>query len=151
MNSAALFFEDIEPGDRIVGDSHLVDKAHMLAFAREWNPLPIHVDEAAGREAFGSLTAPGLYILAIKQLLLLPSPISVESIIVSFGYDELRFHKPVRPGDTVTLGIECVDKRASRSRPEAGIITFRLSLTNQLDELALSHLDTVLIRRRAAE
>ena len=92
-----------------------------------------------------------LLLLPSPSLLLLPSPISVESIIVSFGYDEVRFHKPVRPGDTLTLGIECTDKRASRSRPEAGIITFQLSLTNQQDELALSHLDTVLIRRRAAE
>jgi acyl dehydratase len=151
MGIPALFYEDAEPGDRILGDSHLIDKAHMLAFAREWDPLPIHVDEAAGRAAFGSLTAPGLYVLAIKQLLLRTSPFSADSIIASFGYDELRFHKPVRPGDIVTLGIECVEKRTSRSRPEAGIATFRLDLTNQQDELAMSHLDTVLIRRRAVE
>jgi len=149
--SGSLFFEDIEPGDRIAGDSHLIDKTHMLAFANEWDPMPIHVDEAAGRAAFGSLTAPGLYVLAVKQLLLRTSPLNADSVIASFGYDELRFHKPVRPGDTVTLGIECVEKRASRSRPEAGIVTVRLDLTNQQDEVVISHLDTVLIRKRTAD
>jgi acyl dehydratase len=148
VGSTSLFFDDIEPGDQIVGDSHLIDKSHMVAFAREWDPLPVHTDEAAGIAAFGSLTASGLYVIAIKQLLLGTSPFDGTSIIASFGYDELRFHKPVRPGDTLTLGIECMDKRISRSRPEAGIITFRLDLTNQQDEVVMSQLDTVLIRKR---
>jgi acyl dehydratase len=149
--SESLFFDDIEPGDRFTGGSHLIDKAHMLAFAREWDPMPIHVDEAAGRAAFGSITASGLYVLAIKHLLLPTSPINADAVIVSFGYDELRFLKPVRPGDTLTLAMECVEKRASRSRPETGIVTVRIELANQHGEVVMSHLDTVLLRKRAAE
>jgi len=146
--SESRYFDDVEPGDRLAGGSHQIDKAHMLAFAQEWDPMPIHVDEAAGKAAFGSLTASGLYVLAIKHLLLRTSPINADAVIVSFGYDELRFHKPVRPGDTLTLAMECVEKRASRSRPDAGIVTVRIELANQHGELVMSHLDTVLLRRR---
>jgi len=149
--SGSLFFDEIAPGDRIAGDSHTIDKAHMLAFAREWDPMPIHVDEAAGQAAFGGLTAPGLYVLAIKQLLLRTSRLNADSVIVSFGYDELRFHKPVRPGDTLTLSMECMEKRISKSRPEAGIITVRIELANQQDEVVMSHLDTVLVRKRTVD
>ena len=148
--SESLFFDDIEPGDRFTGESHLVDKAHMLAFAREWDPMPIHVDEAAGGAAFGSITASGLYVLAIKQLLLRTSPVNADAVIVSFGYDELRFLKPVRPGDTLTLAMECLEKRASRSRPDAGIVTVRIELANQHGEVVMSHLDTVLLRKRGS-
>jgi len=149
--SESLFFDDIEPGDRLTGGSHLIDKAHMLAFAREWDPMPIHVDEAAGRAAFGGITASGLYVLAVKQRLLRTSPINADAVIVSFGYDELRFLKPVRPGDTLTLAMECTEKRASRSRPHAGIVTVRIELANQHGEVVMSHLDTVLLRKRAAQ
>jgi acyl dehydratase len=147
----SIFFDEIEPGHRFTCGSHLIDKAHMLAFALEWDPMPIHVDEAAGRATFGSITASGLYVLAIKQRLLPTSPVNADAVIVSFGYDELRFLKPVRPGDTLTLSMECVEKRASRSRPEAGIVTVRLELANQHGEVVMSHLDTVLLRKRPAE
>jgi acyl dehydratase len=143
-----IFFEDFEPGERIESGSHCLDKAEMVAFATEWDPLPAHIDEAAGRAAFGSLTASGVYLLAVKQRLLAASPLSWRSVMASFGYDELRFHKPARPGDTLTLVMECVEKRASRSRPEAGIVTVRLALVNQDDEVVMSHLDTVLLRKR---
>jgi acyl dehydratase len=146
--SKSLFFDDVEPGERHTCDSHRIDKAHMLAFAREWDPMPIHVDEAAGKAAFGSIIASGLYVLAIKHRLLRTSPINADAVIVSFGYDEVRFLKPVRPGDTLTLTMECVDKRASRSRPDAGIVTVRIELANQDGEVVMSHLDTVLLRKR---
>lgn len=148
--SESLFFDDIEPGDRLAGGSHRIDEAHMLAFAREWDPMPIHVDEAAGRAAFGGITASGLYVLAIKHRLLRTSPLNEDAVIVSFGYDEVRFLKPVRPGDTLTLTMDCVDKRASRSRPHAGIVSVRIELANQHGEVVLSHLDTVLVRKRGA-
>jgi acyl dehydratase len=143
-----IFFEDIEPGQKITGGGHHLDKAEMVAFAKEWDPLPAHIDEAAGKAAFGSLTASGLYLLAIKQRLLADSPLSWRSVMVSFGYDELRFQAPARPGDTLTLVMECVEKRASRSRPGAGIVTVRIALANQNDTVVMSHLDTVLLRKR---
>ena len=69
------------------------------------------------------------------------------AVLASFGYDEVRFLEPVRPGDTLSLTVEWVSRRESSSKPHAGIITLRLSLLNQRNAVVLSHLDTVLVRR----
>lgn len=109
--------------------------------------MPFHVDDAAGAAAFGGITAPGLYVLAIKQRLIhrLPSP---QAVIASLGYDELRFHEPVRPGDILHLDYAWVRRRESKSKPDRGIVTVRMALVNQSGAKVMSHLDTVLVRRR---
>ena len=146
--SPSLFFEDMEPGQSISSRSEQISKAELVAFAKVWDPLPIHVDEAIGATVFGSLTAPGLYMLAIKQRLIHTLP--VQNVIASLGYDEVRFHAPLRPGDTVTLRQEWVSCRPSNSKPDRGIVVLRFSLINQEGTTVMSHLDTVLVRRRPA-
>ena len=59
---APIFFDDIQPNSRIVGPSVVIDEEEMVDFARKWDPVPIHVDKEAGKAAFGSLTAPGVYL-----------------------------------------------------------------------------------------
>ncbi len=142
-----LYFEDIETPSRTVGPSAVVDKDEMIAFARVWDPLPIHVDEEVGKAVFGSLTAPGLFILALKQRLLHQLQ-EFPAVIASLGYDEVRFHKPVRPGDTLTLIIDWSEKRLSKSRDDRGVVVQRLSLINQDSEEVMSHIDTILVRLR---
>ena len=95
---ALIYYEDMVPQTKIIGPSVIVDKSEMVAFAKIWDPVPIHVDEAAGKAAFGSLTASGVYILSLKQRLLHGME-RIAAVIASLGYDEVRFHKPVRPGD----------------------------------------------------
>ena len=119
----------------------------MLAFAKVWDPLPIHVDEALAVKIMGGLTAPGLYILALKQRLIHQMP-RQPAVIGSAGYDEVRFHKPVRAGDKLTLAIDWVDKRTSQSKPDRGIVTHRLSLIDADDRAVMSHLDTLVVKRR---
>jgi acyl dehydratase len=119
----------------------------MLEFARIWDPVPFHVDEAAGKAAFGSLTAPGIFALAFKQRLIHRVDV-IPAVIASLGYDEVRFLKPVRPGDELTLVIDWVEKRPSKSRNDRGVVVQRLSLVNQKDEVVMSHLDTILVRVR---
>jgi acyl dehydratase len=143
-----ISYEDVRPGEKVSSPGVVVDRAELVAFAREWDPLPIHVDAAAGQAAFGDVTAPGIYMLALKQRLIHQLPERHE-VIASVGYDEVRFHDVVRPGDTLTLVLEWVDKRPSRSKPDRGIVTLRLSLVNQAGTTVMSHLDTVLMRRRA--
>lgn len=144
-----LFYEDMTPGDSLTGPACVVDRDEMVAFAHRWDPMPFHVDEAAGQAAFGSLTAPGVFVLALKQRLIhqLPEP---QAVIASMGYDEVRFHAPVRPGDTLSLKFEWVSRRESQSRPDRGVVVLRLSLVNQAGVTVMSHLDTVLVRRRPA-
>jgi acyl dehydratase len=146
MNGAVLHYEDLEPGSGLTSPAHRVDRDELIAFAREWDPLPFHVDEAAGAAAFGSLTAPGLYMLAIKQRLVHRLP--PLAVIASTGYDEVRFLAPLRPGDSVVLKAEWVARRPSTSKPDRGIVTIRFSLLTQAGVTVLSHLDTVLVRRR---
>jgi acyl dehydratase len=135
----------MNPGDRLAGPSQVIDRDELVDFARRWDPMPFHIDEQAGVAAFGSLTAPGLYMLALKQRLVHRLP--PQAVIASLGYDEVRFHEPLRPGDTVTLNVEWVNRRPSGSRPDRGIVTIRFSLVNQAGATVMSHLDTVLVRR----
>lgn len=143
----SIHFEDVEVGGSVTGGTTVIDRDEMVAFAKAWDPLPFHVDEAAARAAFGGLTAPGLYMLAVKQRLIHGTALG-PAVIASLGYDELRFHRPARPGDALTLVMEWVEKRESRSKPDRGIVTVRLSLVNQANETVMSHLDTILLRRR---
>jgi acyl dehydratase len=145
--SAVLYFEDIDTPGTTRGPSAIVDKTEMPEFARTWDPVPFHVDEAAGNAAFGSLTAPGVFVLAFKQRLIHRLDV-FPALIASLGYDEVRFLEPVRPGDELTLVIDWVEKRLSKSRNDRGVLVQRFSLVNQKDEVAMSHLDTILVRTR---
>ena len=135
-----IFYEDMVPGTGLSVPGGPVDEAEMVEFARQWDPMPFHTDGSS---------APGIYILAFKQRLLHQLP--KMAVLASFGYDEVRFHEPVRPGDTLSLSVEWVSRRESTSKPHAGIVTLRLSLLNQRKAVVLSHLDSVLVRRRAQE
>ncbi|HAX20319.1 MAG TPA: acyl dehydratase [Hydrogenophaga sp.] len=144
--TSALYFEDMEPGICLTSPPHRIDRGELVEFAKVWDPLPFHVDEQAGIQAFGSLTAPGLYMLAVKQRLIHQLP--TMKVIASLGYDEVRFVAPLRPDDTVMLRLEWVDRRISGSKPDRGIVTVRFSLINQHAETVMSHLDTILVRLR---
>ena len=65
-----LYFEDMVPGNTIVGPNVVVELEEMIEFARKWDPLPQHIDDKMGQAPFGTLTAPGIYILALKQRLI---------------------------------------------------------------------------------
>lgn len=123
----------------------VVDRDELVDFAERWDPLAIHVDGevAAGH---GGVTAPGLFVLAVKQRLVHQLP--EQAVIASFGYDEVRFHHPLRPGDEVHLRYELVATRPSASKPDRGIVTVRLSLVRSDGDVVMSHLDTILVRRR---
>jgi acyl dehydratase len=142
-----LFYEDMIPGQGTGGPSLRVEREELIEFARRWDPMPFHVDDEAGKAAFGSITAPGVFVLALKQRLIhqLAEP---HAVIASMGYDEVRFHAPVRPDDTLRLQFDYIDRRESRSKPDRGVVTVRLSLVNQAGITAMSHLDTILVRRK---
>jgi len=132
-----IFYEDMVPGERLTVPGERVEQSEMTLFAKEWDPMPFHVD---GR------SAPGIYMLAFKQRLLHRLP--KMAVLASFGYDEVRFHKPVGAGDLLSLVVEWVSRRESASKPHAGVVTLRLSLLDERGATVLSHLDTVLVQRR---
>ena len=144
---AGIFFEDVIPGAAIEAGPYVVPEDELVAFASTWDPLPIHADKAfAARH--GGLTAPGIYLLAIKMRLVHSLPLR-QTVIASFGYDEVRFHRPARPGDALMLELRWTEKRLSQSKPDRGIVTGRYSLINAAGEVVMSHLDTELMRLRS--
>jgi acyl dehydratase len=141
-----LYFEDIQPGDVFRSPEYTVDRDEMIAFASRWDPVPIHIDPAVADKVVGGLTASGSYVLAVKSRLVHDTPVA--AIIGSAGYDEVRFHEPLRPGDSVHAVLEYLDCRVSSSKPDRGVARLRISLVNQHDVTVMSHLDTLIVRRR---
>jgi acyl dehydratase len=141
-----IFFEDVVPGMAINAGPYVIPEHELIAFASAWDPLPIHADRVFAAQ-HGGLTAPGIYLLAIKMRLVHSLPLR-QTVIASFGYDEVRFHRPARPGDALMLELKWTEKRLSQSKPDRGIVTGRYSLINAGGELVMSHLDTVMMRLR---
>lgn len=141
-----LYFEDIQPGDVLSSPTFTVASDEMIEFARRWDPVPMHIDPVVADTLAGGLTASGSYVLALKSRLLHELPAA--AILGSAGYDEVRFHQPLRPGDSVHVVLEWLDCRASRSKPDRGVVKLRISMVNQHDVTVMSHLDTLIVRRR---
>ena len=144
------YFEDAVVGAMVSAGPYHVNKDEMVAFARKWDPFPFHINEAAGRESiYGGLIASGEYTLAVKQALIHMLG-SNEGLIGSMGFDELRYLSPVRADDRLTLSLECIEKRVSRSNPDRGIVKYRVTLTNQHGEPVLSYVVIVLLAKHKA-
>jgi len=143
--SNALYFDDLPVGFTMqVGPLH-VDRAELLAFAMKWDPLPIHTDDAAAGP--GGISAPGAYMFALKMgLIHMMNP--KFAVIASVGFEEVRFAAPIRAGDDLMLGIEVTQARESNSKPDRGLVTLRYRLINQAAQVCMSHLDTILVRKR---
>lgn len=143
------YFDDLEIGMVLKAGPYQTTAEEMIGFARKWDPLPIHVDEeAASNSPHGGLIGSGEYTMAVKQLLVTRLGISA-AVIGAIGYEELRYLKPVRPGDSLSLAAEILSKRASRSKPDRGIVSFRMTMSNQNGEAVLSYIDMVMMARRA--
>ena len=147
MNEMAdIFFEDVVPGNAIHAGPYVIPEGELVAFASKWDPMPMHIHQALA-DKHGGLTAPGIYLFAIKMRLVHMLPLR-RTVIATVGYDEVRFHQPAHPGDALTLELKWTEKRRSRSKPDRGIVAGRYSLLNAAGELVMSHLDTVLMRLR---
>lgn len=144
------YFEDLEVGHRFGGASYTVERDEMVAFARKWDPRPIHVEEEAGIAAgFGGVIASGAYTTAIFTLLSMRSRAQAgdHAVIAGLGA-ESRLPQPVRAGDTLTYGAEISAKRASESRADAGIVLTRARLTNQAGAVVYESETATLVARR---
>lgn len=146
----ALYFDDLAHGQIYRFGPYAVERDELVAFNRRWDPLPIHLDDAAARRrGLRGLTASGQYTLCVKQALLNTAPWT-DAVIGALGFDELRFPHPVYPGDRLRLEIECLETRPSRSKPDRGIVKFHFRVYNQDEVLVLHYLDTVMFARHAA-
>ena len=142
-----IFFEDAQ-GENLVSGTYLLEQDEIIAFAQQWDPLPIHLDNDVAKAAgFPGLTASGTHLLAIKHRLLHEFGFA-NTVLASFGFDEIRFRKPGLPGDELTVHLEWVEQRESRSRPDCGIAKHYVELRRANGEVLLSIYDTILMRKR---
>jgi acyl dehydratase len=157
------FYEDLAVGQKTVLGSHTFSREEIKSYAQRFDPQPFHLDEAAAaRTHFGGLCASGWHTATIWMRLMVhyhrrqseerrARGQPVAQIGPSPGFRELRWLKPVRPGDTLTYAAEIIDMRLSKSRPGWGLITLQNSGTNQAGETALSWISTAFVQRRSAE
>ena len=146
-----LYFEDFTPGWTFQNGPRTLTAEEIVAFAREWDPQSYHTDpEAARRSPYGGLIASGWQTAGVAMRLMCDGYLLETSCVGSPGIDELRFVKPVRPGDALRFRSTVVDATPSKTKPDRGTVTFRWEILNQHGEVALSMLGKQLFLRRPA-
>jgi acyl dehydratase len=147
-----LYYEDIEVGVvRRFGSKEVV-REEVIDFASKYDPQPFHLDDAAAAQTyFGRLSASGWHTCAMTMAMVVENlKAHRQAGLGSPGIDELRWLKPVYPGDTLRCETEILDKRPSRSRPEMGSYRSRMTVFNQHDEPVLTFISIGLVRTRPA-
>lgn len=133
------FFEDYRTGEVVEIGSHLITREEIVDFASRYDPQPFHLDDEAARASiYGGLIASGWMTCGVLMRMLVDDFMSPLSSMGSPGVDELRWLKPVRPGDRLRARVTVVETRRSASRPDRGLIRFHQEALNQNDEVVLS-------------
>ncbi|WP_026380953.1 MaoC family dehydratase [Afifella pfennigii] len=144
-------FEDFEPGQTLPLARHEVTREAILAFAAEFDPQPFHLDEvAASRSLLGGLAASGWHTTSIFMRMMYDGWLSEAASMGSSGIEETRWLKPVRPGDILSGQSIVIETRASRRRPQIGVVRFRHEVANQRGQTVLSMVNPIAFRRREA-
>lgn len=142
------YFEDYGVGDTASCGSYRVTAEDIISFASEWDPLPFHTDQqAAASSVFGGLVASGAHVLAIALRLINASDHN-PAILGAIGWDEVRFIKPVRPGDRLSLALECLEARPSASKPDRGIVRQLFTLRDENGQVVFQFKDRILVARK---
>jgi acyl dehydratase len=146
-----IHLDDFAPGQIHRLGRRTLTRDEIVAFARDWDPQAFHLDEdAAAGTIYGGLIASGWHTACVFMRLFADGLLNRAAAMGSPGIDELRWLKPVRPGDTLEARLEVLEVRPSRSKPDRGIVRLRSVLTNQDGEEVLSFVGNVMFRRRAA-
>ena len=143
------YYEDFHVGDVIDVGSVGVRQADIIAFAKQYDPQPMHIDPgAASFTIYGGLIASGWHTVALFMRLLVENVVAKTSSLGSPGVEELRWPLPVRPGDTLNGSMEILETRVSSSRPTMGIVRWRGTVRNQDGKLVMTLIGTNFFGRR---
>jgi acyl dehydratase len=145
-----IYFEDLVVGAEREFGTYDVSREEVLEFARKYDPQPFHLsDEAAAMTHFGRLAASGWHTAAMTMAVIARRVIEDQQAgLGSPGIDELRWKKPVYPGDTLHVFGKIIEKTPSRSRPEIGSFRAQNTVKNQDGEIVMTFISIVLMRRR---
>jgi acyl dehydratase len=146
-----IYFEDVQVGSRHTSPSVQVSEAEILAFARAYDPQPMHVDrEAAERGPFKGLIASGWHTAALVMRLVAEARPFGDAEVLGLGVEQLQWPNPVRPGDTIQSESEVVATRPSKSNPAYGIVKITVTTRNQKGEVVMVHSPSCWVPRRPA-
>ena len=148
--SARQYFDDFVPGSvHEYGPTAPVSEAEIIDFARKYDPQPIHVDPDWARTGpFGGLIASGWHTAALTMRLLVNSYVPAAASLASPGIDELRWVRPVRPGDVLRVRVTVVEARPSQSKPDRGLIRSRIEVLDSAGSVVMTLVALNLVRRR---
>jgi acyl dehydratase len=145
------YFEDYAPGATYEVGSVSVDQASIVAFAKEFDPQPFHVDPvAAAAGPYGGLIASGWHTAALVMRVLVANYLSAESSLGSPGMDEIRWLYPVRPGDTLRVRATVTEARRSLSKPDRGVLKTLIEAVNQDGQTVMRATGINFVRARAS-
>jgi acyl dehydratase len=146
-----LYWEDFKVGDTASIGERVVDRDEVIAFATAYDPQPFHIDEAAAEQSmFKGLIASGWHTVAMTMRMMCDAYLNRSASLGSPGVDNVRWLKPVRPGDTISGRRVVLETRASQSRPDMGVVKMRWEISNQKGELVMTMEGYGMFKRREA-
>jgi len=144
-----LYWEDFTAGRVFEHGPRCMPRDEMIAFAAEFDPQPMHLDDAAARETMlGGLAASGWYVCCILMRMCVDAFVGESASMGAPGVDEVKWLRPVRPGDELTLHATVLESRASRSRPEMGLVRFEFALFDPEGRSVMVLTTSLMITRR---
>ena len=147
---AEWYLEDFWVGQTFGAGGATIDRGRIKSFAAEFDPQPFHLDEDAARGSiFGGLAASGWHTAAITMKLLVESELRIAGGLIGAGFDELRWPRPVRPGDELRVCSEVLEVHPSQSRPAQGMLKVRITTLNQNDEAVQVSVSNIVVKRRS--
>jgi acyl dehydratase len=147
-----LYLEDFRPGDVRDFGSRTVAQDEVIAFAAEFDPQYFHTDPEAARESnFGGLVASGWHTVSLTCRMFIDNLLGQAAVMGGIGSDGIRWLRPVRPGDTLSVRATVLEQRRSRSKPDRGSVAIRLETFEQSGERVLTMTVTALVRAKPAE
>ncbi len=145
-------FEDFEPGEVTTFGAYAVTREEVIDFASQFDPQPFHLDEEAGRASMlGGLAASGWHTCSILMRMMFDHFMDGSSSIGSPGIDEVKWIRPVFPGDVLSVRRTILDARPSASRPDRGVVRFRFELMNQKGEVVMEQTNPIFFARRSQD
>ena len=145
------YLEDFEAGQTFRSGRSRIDADRIKSFAAELDPQPFHLDERAATDSmFRGLAASGWHTASITMKLMVEGDLKLAGGIVGAGFDEFRWPRPVPPGDELRVESEVLEVRASKARPDQGILKVRTTTLNQNNEPVLVSVGNLIVLRRPA-
>lgn len=141
-------FEDFVPGERFEFEVPPISEERLMAFAREWDPQPLHLDREYAAARHGGLIAPGFLTVMEAMRPVIREIFCGTDNLGGLGIENLRWTAPLRPGDALKVRLEITDLRASSSKPDRGVMRYRVEACNAADEVVLQLDSAAMIRRR---